>query len=149
MENLEQDHLTSLDLEIDAPVRQQLFEGAKWAKFISIVMFVACGFILLFGIVGGAALTTAFSRFNRGIFGLLGEMGGGAIILIVILVAAVMGMIYYFLYNFSRKVKAGLLSESTSELNAGLQSLKTFFIITTVFAICALLINIYTIITAF
>lgn len=142
MENLQNDHLTQLDLELDGPVRQQLNDSAKWTRFISIVMFVACGILLLFGIIGGAALSTVFRKYSDG-YGQFGEMGGGIIMLIVVFIAAVMGVIYYFLFNFSNKIKTALISESTSEFNAGLRSLKTFFIITTVFSILALLINIF------
>jgi hypothetical protein len=48
-------------------------------------------------------------------------------------------VVYYFLYNFSQKIKTALLTENTADLNAGLKSLKIFFIITTSFAIISLL----------
>lgn len=138
MENLQQDHLRGMDLEIDNPVRQQLYDTARWTKFISIVMFVACGLLLVFGTIGGAALFTVIRKMGPA-GGLISEMSGALFIAIVLLVVAVLAIVYYFLFNFSRKVKIALLSENTAELNAGLRSLKTFFIITTVFAILSLL----------
>lgn len=142
MENLQQDHLTNMDLEIDTQVRQQLHEAGKWTRFISIVMFVASGLILLFGIIGGAALSNVFRNLGSG-YSVLGDFDGGIFIAIVAFVAIVLAVVYYFMFDFSNKMKTALLSESLSEFNKGLKSLKTFFIITTIFAIISLLSSVY------
>lgn len=142
MENLQKDHLTHMDLEIDTQVRQQLNDAGKWSRFISIVMFIASGLILLFGIIGGAALNNVFDRLGSG-YSVLGDLDGGIFIVIIALVAIVLAVVYYFLFDFSNKVKTALLSESTSEFNKGLKSLKTYFIITTIFAIISLLSSVY------
>ncbi len=136
MENMEKDHLVEMDLNIDADVRQQLHETSKWTKFISIVMFVACGLLLLVGVLGGAVFFSAFRKIG---YGFLGDFGGATLIIIIVVMVAVLGLVYYFLFNFSQKIKTALLSENTAELNAGLRSLKIFFIITTLFAIISLL----------
>ena len=138
MDNIEQDHLTQLDLNIDADVRQQLNEAAKWTKFISIVMFVICGFLLLIGVLGGAAILALVERFGTR-YNLPGNFGGGLLILVMVIFVGILGLIYYFLFNFSKKIKAALLADNTADLNAGLKSLKLFFIITTVFAMLSLL----------
>jgi hypothetical protein len=138
MENLEEDHLTEMDLNIDGDVRQQFYETAKWTKFISIVMFIVCGFVLLIGVFGGALFLSAFRSIGSR-YGFLGDFGGAALILVVVVFVAVMGVVYYFLYNFSQKIKTALLTENTADLNAGLKSLKIFFIITTSLAIISLL----------
>jgi hypothetical protein len=138
MENLEQDHLTEMDLHIDDDVRQQLYEAGKWSKFISIVMFVACGLLLLMAVLGGAALLSVFRNIGSA-YGFIGEFGGAVLIAIIVLLAAVLALVYYFLFNFSNKIKTALLANNTADLNAGLKSLKIFFIITTVFAIISLL----------
>jgi hypothetical protein len=142
MENFNQDHLTNMDLEMDREVRLQLNEAAKWSKFISIVMFVASGLILIFGIVGGAALTGVLRKFGR-TYDVLGGFDGAVFIAIIAFIAVVLALVYYFLFNFSQKIKTALLSENTADFNAGLKSLKTFFIITTVFAILTLLSTVY------
>lgn len=132
---MEKDHLSEMDISVDANVRQQLNDAGKWAKFISIVMFVLCGLLLLVFGIAGASFFSAFDRLG---YGFLGDFGG-AIIFIVVLIVVALAVVYYFLFNFSRKIKSALVAENTSELNAGLKSLKIFFIITTVFAILALL----------
>ena len=138
MENMEQDQLTEMDLHIDSEVRQQFYEAAKWSKFISIVMFVACGLLLLVGILGGAAFFSVFKNIAAG-YRFFGDFGGAAFIIVVLVFVAVLGLVYYFLFNFSQKLKTALLTDNTADLNAGLKSLKIFFIITTVFAIISLL----------
>jgi len=138
MENMEQDHLTEMDLNIDSDVRQQLYESAKWTKFISIVMFVACGLLLLVGILGGTAFFSMFRSLSSS-YGFLDEYAGAVLIIIVLIVVAVMALVYYFLFNFSQKIKTALLTDNTADLNAGLRSLKIYFIITTVLAMISLL----------
>ena len=141
MENLEQDHLIEMDLHIDDDVRQQLYEAGKWTKFISIVMFVACGLLLLTALLGGVSLLSVFRNIGSA-YGYFGELGGVILISIIVVFAGVLALVYYFLFNFSRKIKTALLTNNTADLNAGLKSLKIFFIITTVFAIISLLNNI-------
>jgi hypothetical protein len=138
MENFQNDQLMGMDLQADNQVRQQLYESAKWTKFIAIVMFVACGLLLIAGIIGGAALHTVLKRVG-GVYDFLENFDTAVIIGAVVIVVAVLVLIYYFLYNFSRKIKSALISENTAEFNAGLKSLKTFLIITTVFATLSLL----------
>ncbi len=142
MENLNKDHLTNMDLEMDREVRLQLNETAKWTKFISIVMFIACGLILIFGIAGGAALTGVLRKLG-GTYDVLGSFSGAILIIVIVFIIAVLALVYYFLFDFSQKIKTALLSENIADFNAGLKSLKTFFIITTVFAILSLLNNLY------
>lgn len=140
MENSTQDHLTNMDLHIDNQVNQQLNESAKWAKFISIVMFISCGILLIFGLIGGAFLNDVFRRLGRG-YGNESFMNGGVLIVLILFIVAVLGVVYYFLFIFSQKIKNALVRENTPELNAGLKSLKIFFILTGVLSILSLLIN--------
>lgn len=142
MENFNTDQLTGMDIELDGEVRQQLYDAGKWAKFISIVMFIACGLLLLFGTIGAEELYTAFRRLSTS-GGVFGELNGAIIMILVILAVAILAFVYYFLFNFSRKIKTALISENTAELNAALRSLKIFFIITTVFSILSLLNSVY------
>ncbi len=139
MENSEHDdHLIEMDLHMDDDVRQQLYEAGKWTKFISIVMFVACGLLLLVGLLGGASLLSVFRSLGA-TYGYFGEFGGVVLIAIIVVFVGVLALVYYFLFTFSRKIKTALLTNNTTDLNAGLKSLKIFFIITTVFAMISLL----------
>jgi len=138
MENSEQDHLAGMDLQLEGEVRHQLNDAAKWSRFISVVVFFACGLVLVSGTIGGAAIFNSFRRLgNAG--DIFTGFGGSMLIVVIFFMVAVVALVYYFLFNFSAKIKSALISESITELNAGLRSLKIFFIITTVFAILSLL----------
>lgn len=138
MENPAPDHLSELDLQLDGEVRQQLYTAAKWARFISIIIFIGCAIMLIFGIAGGAVIINAFRRLGT-FSDLFGGSGGTLFVVIIVLVVAVVVFVYYFLFHFAAKIKNALLGESTADLNAGLKSLRIFFIITTAFAMLSLL----------
>ncbi len=142
MTELPEDHLLDTGLHLEGEVRQQLSDSARWSRFIAIAVFAACGAALLFGLVGGENISRSYRRISGfgEVFSLFGDAGFIAAVLIV---AAAVITVYYFLYNFSRKIKSALETESTAELNAGLRSLKIFFIITTVFALLGLLNTLY------
>ena len=142
MENSEQDHLTNMDLQIDNQVRQQLGEAGKWTKFISIVVFIVCGLLLILGIIGGATIGNSFRRFEE-IYGSAVFFNSTFMVIVILLFVVILTLTYYFLFNFSSKIKNALLSDNTVELNTGLKSLKTFFIISTVLAILSLLVSLY------
>lgn len=142
MEDLQQDHLTNLDLEIVDQVRQRLNESTKWSKFISIIMFITSALVLVFGVIGATVLSGLFKSFPSA-YNFLGELSGGLLIVIIVFVALLIAVIYYFLYDYAVKVKAALISESTASLNDGLKSLKLFFMITTIIAVLSLLNQVY------
>ncbi len=144
MENSTPNLLDEMDLQIDGNIKQQFAEAAKWSKFISIVMFVIAGLVLLVGVLGGSAFLGAFKRLG-GQYDFLDGFGGPLLIVLFVFVAAIVAVTYYFLFNFSNKIKTALLTENTGELNNALASLKTFFIITTVVSILSLISNIFNI----
>ncbi|MBL0184011.1 MAG: hypothetical protein IPP96_17705 [Chitinophagaceae bacterium] len=137
MEDSQYDHLTEMDLQLEGEVRHQFANAAIWSKFISIVVFSACGLMLVLGIMGGMRFFNSMKRLG-GIGYLFGNFTGTILLLVILFVAAAISLVYYFLFNFSRKIKSALISEDINELNAGLRSLKIFFIITTVFSILSL-----------
>lgn len=142
MESNERDLLSSMDLEADNQVRQDLNEGAKWAKFIAIVMFIVAGIVFIAGLAGSVAFSSVFRRLGNE-YALLSGFEGPLLVIIFLLIAAVIAVIYYFLFVFSAKIKSALVAENKLELNKGLKALKTFFIITTIIAILGLLNDVY------
>ena len=143
MENFQKDFLEDQSLQVDHEVRQQFLESAKWAKFISISVFVIFGLLLIGFGIGGSTVISQMQTMDR--FADFAEFGGGmgvGIIFGIIIVAfAIFGVVYYFLYNFAEKIKTALATDNTELLNKGLSSLKIFFIITAIFSIISLLGN--------
>jgi hypothetical protein len=142
MENYNNDQLSSIDLQVDNQVRQELTEAAKWTKFISVAMFVAAGFILLFGVLGGSLLMGVLGKMDNS-FGALAEYGGGILIAIILVVVAFFTVVYYFLYRFSAKMKSAIATDNVIDMNEAFSSLKLFFIITTVVSVISLLYSVY------
>jgi hypothetical protein len=138
MENYNTDKLSSIDLQIDEEVKQQLTETSKWTKFISISMFILCGIILIAVSVGGRTLMLFLSKVNSPLIALLGYSGGILITIIAVIMIGV-AVVYYFLYRFSAKIKMAIATENTLVFNEAFSSLKIFFIITAIVSIITLL----------
>jgi hypothetical protein len=138
MENYSADKLSSIDIQIDEEVKQQLTETSKWTKFISISMFILCGIILIGVSVGGSTLMLFLSKVNSPLIALLGYSGGILITIIAVIMIGI-AVVYYFLYRFSAKIKMAIATENTVAINEAFSSLKIFFIITTIVSIITLL----------
>lgn len=142
MDDLKNNLLSEPELQADEYVKRQFIEAGKWGRFISIVMFVFAVLILLVGLAGGAVFSSIFENLG-GQYASLFRMGSAVFIFIALFIAIVIAVVYYFLFAFASKIKNAVLSESPEELTDGLKMLKLYFIISTVFAIIALLNNIY------
>jgi hypothetical protein len=138
MENTEEDHLPELGLQVDAEVTQHLKNSAKWGKFIAIIMFVVCALLLVLGIIKIKMVNTILSRLTTSSYFVLGEQDDIVLIALVVVLAGMLAASYFLLLNFSVKIKKALQTDNVTELNAGLKSLKVFFIITTAFAMIGL-----------
>jgi hypothetical protein len=146
MNETEMDHLSGMNLEVDADAGRHITDAGKWAKFIAIVMFSLCGIALLALLIG----STYLARLTRSLYPLLGEYAGfgtGAFMAILVLIIGVAVFIYYLLFNFAQKAPAAVATEDAEMLNKGLRSLKLFFIISTVIAILSLLTTLYNLLT--
>ena len=140
MDQSSNDQLDELGLHFDNDARRALFETSKWARFIAVVIFIGCGLFLVFILFAGSRI---ISLFQNSFFTSLGESG---VVFIVAAIAALLALVvatYYFLFNFSMKMKDGLLTENTASINAGFASLKIYFIITTAIAILSLAAAVY------
>ena len=63
MELVNQDQLTQMDVQLDLESRQHLFDASKWSKFLSVIVFIACALVLVFGIMGGKSIISAMEKF--------------------------------------------------------------------------------------
>jgi hypothetical protein len=81
-------------------------------------------------------ITTLTSKMMPGF-----ESYTGIVISIVIVVVAILGLMVTLLYRFSTNIKKGIETQDQELFNKGLSSLKTYFIISGVFALLSLLAN--------
>jgi len=143
--------LIQLDLEIDHRwLTNSMNESLKNGQnFISITVFIFCGlFLLILLAVSGEFMKgfrTSIKRYN----GLL-ENADPAVFLAIFVVALLLfAAVYYFLFDFSKKVKSALISENTEELNKGINSLKIYFIIYACLGMLGILSSIITLFNLF
>lgn len=142
MEDSQNSLLPDMDLKVDDPAKRDLTDAAKWSRIISIIMFVFAGIILLMGIVGGSQLNSnAFGSLGS-IYGDIFRYSGAWLLVAVFIVVIVIGVLYYFLFSFSSKMKTAVSTEDPVQFNGALKMLKVFFIATTVLAMLSLLMNI-------
>lgn len=117
-------------LLVDPIAREQLSEAARWAKFLAIIGFIACGIMIAAGIL----ITIIYFFMNHvptrdgysgraingaGRSGFMGAiyLGGAVLYLFRCL----------YLYRFAVKMKSGLHERSQEDLNESFANLKKMF----------------------
>lgn len=116
---------TQSNLELNWNSINFLSETAKWAKFLAILGFIACGFLVIFSFFAGAIMSasSAFEMQTVLATGLYSGIITGAYLLSAVL--AFVGA--YYLYKFSTDVKKGIATNNTEIFTSGLGSLKSYF----------------------
>lgn len=95
----------------------------KWAKFLGIIGFIACGFMILAGL-GIAAIGSSFPSNDNPVMNLI---GGSALGVIYILVAALYFFPSRYLYQYAEKLNLAVQSEDEAQLILALDKNKSFF----------------------
>ena len=114
-----------------------LREAGKWAGFLGIVGFVMCGLLLIAALCVG----TIFSVLGR-ISPAYAEMpaGVGAVFAVILILIDVLYFFFaLYLYQFSARIKKGIVFNDQFHVTQSLGKLKSFFKlagIVTIVAIC-------------
>ncbi|RPE06002.1 hypothetical protein EGT74_27010 [Chitinophaga lutea] len=117
-----------LDLQIDPESGSLLSEAAKWGKFLAIVGFVGCGFMLLGGLMLAAMSSTISSQMEA-----MGGTGAATFYSSGMGTALYIGMavLYLFpclyLYRFAGRMQEALRSTDQGVLNSSFANLKSMF----------------------
>lgn len=130
METAGQSSLFELSLDLESI--DHLTETARWGKFLAVAGFVMCGLMVVMSFAVGAIVSsTLFSSFPRSanqvgpnVFGFF----GGAMI---VGIYSIFAMVYFFpclfLYKFSVRMRAALLTNEQVKLNQSLKAQKYLF----------------------
>lgn len=143
MYHQETDQLKDTHLQIDSETGMHITAAGKWARFIAIVAFCCCGLALIVALAGAAFFERAFSQFLPVASGFAG-LGTGLFMLMILLIIGVMVYVYYLLYNFGQKAPVAVEQGDTPLMEKSLQSLKIYFIISTVLSMLGLLLTLMT-----
>ena len=142
---MEQNFSESLfDLQLDQEAGNHFRESSKWAKFLSIVYFVAVAIVLLVLVFAATALINAFQEFAPGFTG-----AGGFMVAVVIIALGIVLFTTFLLYRFATLTKEGIERQDQLIFNRGLQALKNYFIVYGVLTILGLVINVFSAVTIF
>ncbi|MFT4022366.1 MAG: DUF5362 family protein [Flavihumibacter sp.] len=119
---MEQNPENLFELQIDPVANGYLTETAKWAKFLSIIGFIVCGFIVLGGI-GFASMLGGLMQNTNG----MGGAGFGLVSIIYIAFAALYFFPCLYLYRFSVAMQAALAVSDNRKLQESFMNLKSTF----------------------
>jgi hypothetical protein len=134
MEENPQETLLSLNVDYDAG--NILKETARWTKFISIVGIIGVALITLALALASSFIMAFYSR----IFPVI-EGHTGSIVFLAFIFVAILGFMVSLLLRFSTLIKQGIEMQNQSVFNRGLRALKTYFIISGIFALLSLISN--------
>jgi hypothetical protein len=142
MENLD---LLNYDLQLSPASQTFLSETAKWGKFISIIGFIGCGFIIIIAFFI-PSIYSSLSTFQ----GMPAQVASDSKIGITIgylLISALLFFPCLFLYRFSTKMKVALKTISQENFDESFKNLKSMFKFYGIFTI--VMLSIYALIFIF
>jgi len=120
----QQEHL--FDLHLDQQSVNYLNETARWSRLLSIIGFIYCGLMVIFGLFFGSMMTRMMSGMSGTDAGFT-TFGGAFLSFFVILMALILFFPAYYLFNFSSKVRRALQNNDQAVLTDSLKNLKSFF----------------------
>ena len=129
------------DLQVDPEAGSHFRESSKWAKFLSVVSFIAIAFVLLVLIFAATALTRVFQEFRPEFAG-----AGGFFVAVAIVGVVIVFFTSYLLFRFATLTKQGIERQDQITFNKGLLALKNYFMI---YGVITMLTLILTIISTF
>ena len=129
---MEQDQSTPQPLLIDSSGHAYLSETVKWAKFLAILGFIMCGFMVLAAFFIGTFMSMLSPMSNlEGMEGapmpMIGRLGGGFLTVLYLIIAFVYFIPCLYLYRFADRTQRGLLGSDQYIFTSGLHQLKSLF----------------------
>lgn len=135
--------ITELEqLTLNSSSRKFLRETAKWTKFLAILGFVAMGFMVLMSFFIGSIFKTLPQASE------LPADFGFVMAIVYLIIAGLYFFPIYYLFQFSKQLKAALLSKSDETLAVAFEMLKSHYKFAGVFSIIILSLYVLTIIAS-
>jgi hypothetical protein len=106
------------ELAITTEIRRYLYTAGSWAIFLSIISFIACGFLVIMGLFMGSMMNASM------------KMAGMPSFLFT-LIYLVMALVYFFpglyLLRFGNRMRSSIQDQSQEDLTQSFANLKSFF----------------------
>jgi heme/copper-type cytochrome/quinol oxidase subunit 2 len=116
------------DLHLDQQSVNYLHEASRWSRLLSIVGFIYCGLMVIFGLFFGSMVTRMMSMSGMG--GTDAALTGVSTVFLsffITLMALIFFFPAYFLFNFSSKMRRALHNNDQASLTDSIKNLKSFF----------------------
>ena len=120
---MDQQNQNLFELQLDQPSTGYLGEAAKWAKFLAILGFIFCAFMVIAALFAGSMMSSMMS--SAGGFGTM--FGGGFVTVLYLLFAALYFFPCLFLYRFASQIQDAIHNNEQAKLQGSFRSLKSFF----------------------
>jgi len=132
------------DLQVDREAGSHFRESSKWAKFLSVVSFIAIAIVLLVLIFAATAMTRALEEFRP-------EFAGASGFFVAVAIVGVLIVFFtsYLLFRFATLTKQGIERQDQIIFNKGLLALKNYFMIYGVVTMLTLILIIISAVTNF
>jgi Family of unknown function (DUF5362) len=111
------------DLQLDQTALNYLNESARWARFLAIIGFITCGFMVIGGFLYGSDVANQFASLSGEGF----IVGKGVLSFIYIFIALILFFPCLYLFNFSSKMRKAFRGNDQPVLSDALKNLKSFF----------------------
>ncbi len=111
------------ELQLDQPSINYLSEAARWSRFLAIIGFIYCGFMVIFGLFFSTVMRMMPTVGDAGI----STVGNAFLGVFIIVISLVMFFPALYLWNFSSKIRKAFNNNDQPLLTESLKNLKSFF----------------------
>jgi hypothetical protein len=118
------------ELQIDHNITTYLKETARWAKFLAILGFICCGFMVLIALFAGTFITAMLNMSGNMVggtgAGITGAMGA-VISFLYIVIGLLLFLPCLYLYNFASRMQIALRTNDQEQLTRSFKNLKAHY----------------------
>ena len=111
------------ELQLDQPSINYLSEAARWSRFLAIIGFIYCGFMVIFGLFFSSLMRMMPTVGDSG----MSAVGNGFLGVFIIILSLVIFFPALYLCNFSTKIRKAFHNNDQPLLTESLKNLKSFF----------------------
>lgn len=126
-----------IKMRLTPMAEQYMLASTRWAKFLSILGFIAAGFMLIFSLSLSSIMSLATAFNPAGGAGLAG-VPIFFLSAIYIGMSVIYFMIAFYMYNFATKTQRGILQRDEYSMEAGFKALKSQLTLMGVMAVIGL-----------
>ena len=114
-------------LQVDNGNIPYLAEAAKWAKFLAIIGFITCAFIIVIAFFAGTYMAAIIAQFQLQSAVNMGAISGTLFTVYYLLLALLYFFPCFYLFSFASKTQTAIRNNDQVYINDSFKNLKSFF----------------------